>query len=47
VVCPGIGHHVIGWFTWAQTALTAFVLLTSAALLAADRRPTATAPPIP
>jgi hypothetical protein len=38
---------VIGWFTWLQTALTAFVLLTSAALLAADRRPTATAPPIP
>jgi hypothetical protein len=30
--CPGIGHHVMGGFRWVQTALSLFVLLTSAAL---------------
>jgi hypothetical protein len=32
VVCPGTGHHVVGWYTWVQAGLTLFVLLTSAAL---------------
>jgi hypothetical protein len=43
VLCPGIGHHMIGSFLWVQTALSLFVLFTSAALprfgLPTRRRP--------
>ena len=33
VICPGIGHHLMGPFLWVQAALSLFVLLTSAALV--------------
>jgi hypothetical protein len=33
VLCPVTGHHVMGWWTWAQAALSLFVLGTSAALM--------------
>lgn len=32
-LCPGSGHHVVGWYTWVQAALSVGVLVTSAALL--------------
>jgi hypothetical protein len=32
VLCPGTGHHLIGWYTWVQAGLSLFVLLSSAAL---------------
>ena len=33
VICPGIGHHLMGPFLWVQAGLSLFVLLTSAALV--------------
>src|SRR4051812_28455195 len=33
-MCPIAGHTTVGWWTWAQTLLSLFVLGTSAALLA-------------
>ena len=33
VICPGIGHHLMGSFLWVQAGLSLFVLLTSAALV--------------
>jgi hypothetical protein len=33
-MCPIAGHTTVGWWTWAQTGLSLFVLGTSAALLA-------------
>jgi hypothetical protein len=42
MVCPLAGHTPVGWWTWAQTGLSLFVLGTSAALMARPgRRPTA------
>ena len=32
MVCPLAGHTPTGWWTWVQTAMSLFVLLTSAAL---------------
>lgn len=32
VVCPWAGHTPLGWWTWAQTGLSLFVLGTSALL---------------
>jgi hypothetical protein len=32
IVCPLAGHTPVGWWTWAQTGLSLFVLLSSAAL---------------
>jgi hypothetical protein len=33
IICPGIGHHLMGSFLWVQAGLSLFVLLTSAALV--------------
>lgn len=33
VICPLAGHTPVGWWTWAQTALSLVVLGTSAALI--------------
>jgi hypothetical protein len=30
VICPGTGHHLVGWYTWVQAGLSLFVLLASA-----------------
>jgi hypothetical protein len=47
IVCPWAGHTPLGWWTWAQTGLSLFVLGTSAFLMArASRRATA-APVVP
>ncbi|WP_346623155.1 hypothetical protein [Blastococcus montanus] len=32
MVCPLAGHTPVGWWTWVQTGMSLFVLLTSAAL---------------
>jgi len=45
IVCPIAGHSPVGWWTWAQTGLSLFVLGTSAALMARAGRQTAEAPP--
>jgi hypothetical protein len=34
MICPIAGHTPVGWWTWAQTGLSLFVLGTSAALTA-------------
>jgi hypothetical protein len=34
VTCPGSGHHLVGWYTWVQAALSLAVLASSVALLA-------------
>jgi hypothetical protein len=33
IVCPLAGHSPLGWWTWAQTGLSLFVLCTSVALI--------------
>ena len=33
VICPGIGHHLMGPFLWVQAGLSLFVLLSSTALV--------------
>ena len=33
-MCPLAGHTTVGWWTWAQTGLSLFVLATSTVLLA-------------
>jgi hypothetical protein len=33
-ICPIAGHTPVGWWTWAQTGLSLFVLVTSAVLMA-------------
>jgi hypothetical protein len=33
IICPIAGHTPVGWWTWTQAALSAFVLFTSLALL--------------
>jgi hypothetical protein len=42
IVCPLAGHSPLGWWTWAQTGLSLFVLCTSVALI--GRRSTARQP---
>jgi hypothetical protein len=34
IICPLAGHTPVGWWTWAQTGLSLFVLGTSAVLMA-------------
>jgi hypothetical protein len=38
VLCPGLGHHVVGWYTWVQAGVSATALLASAVLPAVVRR---------
>ena len=46
ILCPLVGHSSVGWWTWTQTALSLFVLGTSAALMAsAGRRAAGAASP--
>ena len=35
-MCPIAGHTAVGWWTWAQTGLSLFVLGTSAVLLSRE-----------
>jgi hypothetical protein len=45
VICPGIGHHLMGPFLWVQTGLSAFVLLSGAVLMARERSQAAVTAP--
>jgi hypothetical protein len=47
IICPLAGHTPLGWWTWAQTGLSLFVLGTSAALMARTGQRAAGAPPAP
>jgi hypothetical protein len=43
MLCPLAGHTPVGWWTWAQTGLSLFVLGRSVALIGAVARATASA----
>ena len=45
VICPIAGHTRLGWWTWAQTGLSLFVLGTRGAVLARGARRVVGAPP--
>lgn len=47
VLCPATGHHVIGWWTWTQWAMTAFVGLAVGALQHVPREETTSIPSLP
>ena len=40
-ICPIAGHTTVGWWTWTQTALSLFVLGTSAVLMKVSARQSA------
>lgn len=45
ILCPIAGHTPVGWWTWAQTGLSLFVIGASAALMAGVGRRTAGSSP--
>jgi len=47
VLCPGSGHHTVGWWTWTQGVLSLGVLATSIVLVSLDRGATISVDPSP